>query len=209
MITLFVYNQADSRVEIHPSDGELPYVNNSRLTAQQLTGKELTAVAWTDKRLLEAYDALCGLWGGPIRVNHAFCRFRSGMHKAQSAHYAGLAMDLGRGMNISDLNRLRVLAVKSGDWSYVEPAHIAPTWVHVELQPGKKRYSYPSLSAGDSSAYCFVLQDALKAMGYDLAFTGSIDAATLRALKKFQHEFNIPVSGRADRITWRALFQTR
>jgi hypothetical protein len=206
MATLFIYNQAESRMEICPYEGNLPYVWNSRLSAAEFAGREHTDIAWTDRRLLEAYDSLCCVWGGPLKVNHAFCRIKSRMHKAQSAHYAGLAMDIGRGMKLSDLGKLRALAVKTGDWGYVEPSHIAPTWVHVELRLGSAP-GYPALSAGDRSVYCFVLQDALKAIGYEIPFTGIMDASTVNALKKFQMQNALQISGKANRKTWKALFE--
>jgi hypothetical protein len=115
-------------------------------------------------------------------------------------------MDLGRGMKLADLNRLRALAIRTGDWSYVEPSHIAPTWVHVEQRFGAGS-CYPALSAGDRSVYCFVLQDALKTLGFEIPFTGMMDASTVNALKKFQAENALQAGGKANRNTWKTLFE--
>ena len=73
-------------------------------------------IAWTDSRVLSAYEAL-GDALGPVDVECCFLP----PGKGQSPHYAGLALDMGRRLTEEKRKRLWAFCLKSPMFSYVEP----------------------------------------------------------------------------------------
>lgn len=49
-----------------------------------------------------------------------------------SQHYAGQAFDIAQGMPKLERDKIRNLAIKNKMFTYVEPASLTPTWVHVD-----------------------------------------------------------------------------
>lgn len=205
-MTLFVYDHILGRFDAFEGLNIcLPYLNFGSVTLAQFVGNlDFSDIAWTDRRVLEAYDRMCSLWGNTIHINNALRRIKKGMVLQQSAHYAGLALDLAKGMDSGQRERLRKLAVSCGEWGFVEPAHLAPTWVHVQYNIGTN--SYPSLTPGDCGVHVFVLQDILTFCGFPpYALTGTFDISTKDALKRFQCANNLAADARASRSVWNVL----
>ena len=70
---------------------------------------------------------------------------------------------------------MRNEAIRSGVWSYVEPAHLTPTWVHFDKRgspPACSTGGYPLIRHGSKGNYVLILQDALNTLGYR---TGGLD----------------------------------
>lgn len=192
------------------SNGELPYVYEGRIATAQFMGGARTQMAWTDRRLLEAFDRLCREWGDAIKISGAFRALADHVHMGQSLHYAGLALDLGSGLPAADREALRRRCIQSGDWDYVDPAHIAPTWVHVQMQlepPAQPYFGYPKLQIGSQSVYVCVLQELLRLLG---AYRGMPDGvfgpATLASLKDFQACQGLPPQEFVSAAQWKELF---
>ena len=114
-----------------------------------------------------------------------------GYHRCcyQSQHYAGMAMDMGQNLSSTQRNALRQTATDTGVWSYVEPAYLTPTWVHVDkrLGPPACAAGYPALRRGDKGVYVLTLQDALNAIGVvGSGLDGVFGQNTEKAVKQFQ-----------------------
>ena len=118
-----------------------------------------------------------------------------------SAHLAGMALDLGRGLPRRELAELRRLCLKCFD--YVAPEYLTPYWVHAELiaQPLCGFYMYPFLESGMECGHVFALQTALNRRGFSVPLTARFTECTRRALS-----CAVPYcSGVVDASVWRAL----
>ncbi|NCB30997.1 MAG: hypothetical protein EOM66_06265 [Clostridia bacterium] len=159
--------------------------------------------AWTDERLLQAYEAVRSAFG-PVWIGSCFKRAGHG----QSAHYAGLALDMGQGMIREERTELRRFCLESPLFSYVEPGYLTPTWVHAEISiappclPGR---GYPFLSPGDAGPHIFLLQDLLCRQGFPCLLTGHFCEDTRLALVSYQSRENLPAHGLADGALWNHL----
>ena len=206
---LWIYDHKEKRMEECLTE-DLPYLRWSRLTQEQFLGGATPSLAWTDRRLLEAYDQLCALFGSTIPVTGGFHRLSSGIHTGQSAHYAGLALDLGSHFPDLEREELRRCAIQYGGFGYVEPPCIAPTWVHVELIPAAPALpdqGYPALGLGDRGVHVLVLEQALCLLGmYRGAITGVYSAATEDGIGRFCRWQAEPVSTRVTGRLWRSIF---
>lgn len=132
-----------------------------------------------------------------------------GGHGSQSQHYAGTAFDVGQGLSAAEREVLRTSAKNSGVWSYVEPATIAPTWVHFDKRFGTPVCStggYPKLALGSKGNYVCIAQDDLNTLGYR---TGGLDGIfgniTFNAVKQYQIDRGITADGIVGCDTWRSL----
>lgn len=209
MTVLFLYDHNAQRFERFQGS-ELPYLTYGRISMRGFLGQSDTDVAWTDLRLLQAYDAFCELNSGSVYVGAGFKRVGSGLHTGQSAHYAGLALHMAQGAGSVELEQLRLLAAESEVFSYVEPSHLAPVWVHAEISAAPScslSRGYPHLSRGMSGVHVFVLQDALLCCGFATALTGVFDAATERALQRFRESEGLIMSASADLPFWNRLMK--
>lgn len=159
--------------------------------------------AWTDDRLLQAYGAVCEAFG-PVWIGSCFKRPGRG----QSAHYAGLALDMGQGMPRAERAELRRFCLKSPLFSYVEPGYLTPTWVHAEISiappcaPGR---GYPFLRPGDAGPHVFLLQELLCRQGFPCLLSGHFKEGTRLALVCYQRGRGLPAHGHADGALWNSL----
>lgn len=159
--------------------------------------------AWTDQRLIEAYGVICEAFG-PVWIGACFKRPAQG----QSAHYAGLALDMGQGMPGAKLAQVRRYCLKSPLFSYVEPGYRTPTWIHAEISisppcaPGR---GYPFLRPGEAGTHVFVLQELLGKRGFPCLLSGYFSQGTRAALVKFQRSRGLPDHGFADGALWNSL----
>jgi hypothetical protein len=209
MTALFLYDN-NARCFERFEGSELPYLTYGRITMRGFLGQSDTDVAWTDLRLLKAYDALCEINAASVYVGAGFKRVGSGLCSGQSAHYAGLALHMGQGVSSVEREQLRILAAETTLFSYVEPSHLAPVWVHAEISAAPScslSRSYPNLSRGMSGVHVFVLQDALLCCGFHTALTGIFDAATERALLRFRESEGLMPSASADLPLWNRLIK--
>lgn len=210
MYTVYVYNPTTNSVETYSkaSTDAMPYVTGNTLTVGEFRANSCTNYLYTDKRAMEAWNNFRAYWGSPIYVGYAFKRIWEGGHANQSQHYAGTAFDTGQ--NLDDVTReeLRTAAINSGYWGYVEPASIAPTWVHFDRREGVPACTagYPLLSKGAKGEYVFVLQDALNALGYTgSGFDGIFGTGTETAVKQFQTAVGLTSDGIVGCYTWTEL----
>ena len=140
-------------------------------------------IAWTDSRVLSAYEAL-GDALGPL--------------------------DMGRRLTEEKRKRLWAFCLKSPMFSYVEPPYWTPNWVHGEVAasaasiPGR---GYPYLAPGDAGPHVFLLQELLNQRGFPCLLTGHFNPATRRALEAYQSHFGLPVHGHADGQLWQHMTQ--
>lgn len=159
--------------------------------------------AWTDLRLLEAYEAVCQIFGS---VWIGACFRRPG--RGQSAHYAGLALDMGQGMPKEERAALRRFCLQSPLFSYVEPGYLTPTWVHAEISiappcvPGR---GYPFLAQGQSGPHVFILQEHLCNQGFPCLLSGHFSENTHAALIRYQRGQGLPDHGYVDGAVWSSL----
>lgn len=159
--------------------------------------------AWTDARLLAAYKAVCEALG-PVWIGACFKRAVRG----QSAHYAGLALDMGQGQSAEQRAELRRFCMNSTLFSYVEPAFLTPTWVHAEISiapscaPGR---GYPYLCLGDSGPHVFLLQELLCRKAFPCLLCGHFSENTHAALLRYQQCNGLNANGYVDAVVWSSL----
>lgn len=209
MTALYIYDHNSGEFTRH-TGAAIPFLAHGRIAVRGFLGQSAADVAWTDLRLLNAYDALCLEFGAPIYVGAGFCRTHSGLHAGQSAHYAGLALHMGQGMSFFEREKLRLLATGSGLFSYVEPSHLAPVWVHAELSVAPScslARGYPYLARGMRGVHVFVLQDALLRAGQSTALTGAFDDLTERALLRFRGNEGLAPDAYVDAPLWDLLLR--
>ena len=210
MAKILVYNYLEDVMEEYNREENetMPYAEQNTLTVNEFRGSSNSSVLWTDRRAMEAWNAFRDIWGKPIYVGFAFKRIWEGGHSGQSQHYAGVAFDSAQNFGSVERNRLRNTAINSGIWSYVEPAYLTPTWVHVDKRqfPPACAAGYPALKVGDKGVYVLVLQDALNAYGITGAgLDGIFGRDTEQAVKKFQQEKGLTADGIVGCITWTLL----
>ena len=177
------------------------------LSVRDFLARSHSEIGWTDLRLADAFDALCAEFG-PIYAGVGFRRLQSGIHRGQSAHYAGLALDIGQGLSPKMQAELRGFCIKSALFSYVQPDYLTPSWVHVEVKTASQASffpDYPQLECGDPGVHSFLLQDALALCGLPSPLTGYFSQATHRALVEFQGREGLVSRGYVDAATWQRL----
>lgn len=192
-------------------DDPIPGTKHGLLTVRALRGRSVSGILWSDLRALEALETLLAL-AAPHTVRYAFRRMGERAHSGQSAHYAGLAFDIGHKLDSQEQMRLASLALRRCGFERVEPLVTTPGWLHVEKQieqPVCMSGGYPSLCQGARGVHVFVLQDALLLQGMAAGgLTGCFSAATAADVRRFQNVRGLPVTGEVDCATWRALMQT-
>jgi hypothetical protein len=204
---IFVYNYANDRVERYYR-GEydpMPYNIGNTLSVREFRGASKSSVLWTDRRVMDSWNAFRRFWGRPIYVGYAFKRIWEGGHSSQSQHYAGTAFDTGQTLSEIERNQLRNAARASGVWTYVEPASLTPRWVHVDDRfgtPACAEGGFPTLSIGSKGIYVLILQDALNAIGWQTALDGIYGLYTSYAVRNFQLAQGLTNNGIADCATW-------
>lgn len=206
MVYVFDPDGGDWLARDLPEGGLLP--GAQRLTVKAFRGRSESETLWTDKRAIAAADVLLALIQ-PLNVRYAFRRPAEGGHAGQSAHYAGLAFDIGGRLTPGEQLAVARVALNSAGMDAVEPLFTTPGWVHVEkrLLPAAGAYGgYPRLRPGVRGVHVFVLQDALITKGYCAGgLTGCFSVATEADVRRFQRASSLPVTGEADGPTWQRL----
>lgn len=203
--------QVDDWIIKNPTAEEpMPGTKLGLLTVREFRGRSISDTLWSDIRALQSIEQLLFQFQ-TAGVRYAFRRVWEGGHEGQSAHYAGLAFDVGYGLDTKTQMRMARHALSRGGFDRVEPPFITPGWLHVEkdIAPASGlRGGYPRLKQGMRGVHVFVLQDALLLKGQsEGGLTGCFSAATAADLRRFQSMRRLQVTGEADSDTWRALMQ--
>lgn len=211
MAKIIVFNNDSNRIETYyRGEGErMPYNAGGTLTVGEFRGSSKSPTLWTTKRAMQSFNSTRYLFGRPIPVGFAFKRPWEGGHGSQSQHYAGVAFDAGQVLSPSERNRLRTTAINSGVWSYVEPARLTPTWVHMDKRFGRPACGtagYPLIRRGSISTYVLIAQDDLNTLGFS---TGGLDGIfggrTEEAVRNYQRSRGLAIDGSIGCNTWRSL----
>ena len=209
MTTLYVYDHIARKFGVHCLDRKdsLPYLTHRGISIGQFLSGSHTDIAWTDRRLLAAYDRLCELWGGTLPCLGGFKRLFDGNFK--SAHYAGLALHIACPAEKDAFFLLQKYAHKV--FTHVDPPYLTPGWLYAELASAPAMpwgYGYPALSPDAAGVHVFVLQDALLRLGHHRgALTGRMDAATLEAAARFRARHGLTQTVSVGGTFWQALFR--
>jgi hypothetical protein len=205
---ILVYNPGTNRVETYYRGllEPMPYVTGRTMTVGEFRGRSTSNILWTDRRFMASWNAFRTGRGRSIFIGYGFRRIWEGGHSNQSQHYAGAALDIGHTLTETQRNALRNYAIRSGVWTYVEPASLTPRWVHVDDRfgtPACAEGGYPTLRLGSKGIYVFVLQDALTALGFSgSGFDGVFGYGTRRAVMDFQINQGLSVTGVVSCATW-------
>lgn len=210
MATIYIYNNDSKAMEVYEREENqvMPYVYNNSLRVSEFRGSSNSNILWSDKRTMTTWAEFRDFYGSPIFVGFAFKRIWEGGHSDQSQHYAGTAFDTGQNLGDIQTEQLRQSALNFGKWSYVEPAYLAPTWVHVDKRNENSACvaGYPALRRGNRSNYVLILQDALNAIGYTgSGLDGVFGGSTEEAVRKFQRDSGLIADGFVGCLTWTEL----
>lgn len=188
----------------------LPYARHSLLSVDSFRSRSTSNLIWTDMRAIKALDLLLALSDTKI-VRYAFRRIGEAVHTGQSAHYAGLAFDLGYRLSLIEQLHLAELALTCCGFERVEPLSLTPGWLHVEkliAEPASLKGGYPLLKLGDRGVHVFVLQDALlRHEMLSAGITGCFCSATAFDVRRFQTAFALEPTGKVNALTWEALMR--
>ncbi len=191
-------------------DDPMPGTKFGLLTVRAFQGRSASDILWTDIRALRALEQLLAMIE-PLTVRYAFRRLKEGGHEGESAHYAGLAFDIGYKLDTPTQMRLTRLALSRCGFDRVEPPFSTPGWLHVEksIAPAAGLHGcYPRLKQGMRGVHVFVLQDALLLYSpTEGGLTGCFSPATAADVRRFQASRKLKVTGEVDAETWRALMQ--
>ena len=107
-------------------------------------------------------------------------------------------------------NQMRNLAIRSRIWSHVDPAHLTPTWVHMDRRRGPAACGgtagYPLIRQGSRGSYVLIAQDLLNTLGFNArGLDGMFGPNTRNATIAFQRRFGLSADGIIGCNTWRAL----
>ena len=205
---VYVYNPSTNRIEKSTLslNDNMPYTTGKSLTVDEFRGSSKTTLVWSDKRFFQTWTNFRRYYGKPIYVGYCFKRIWEGGHGNQSQHYAGGAFDTGQNLTSSGRRALHSSALSFGQWSYVEPISMTPTWVHFDkrLAPSAcSRGGYITVKEGSRGVYVLILQDALNALGYTGGgLDGIFGSKTKAAVRKFQADNYLVVDGIVGCGTW-------
>lgn len=211
MPKILIYNNDTNKIETYNRalTEPMPYIEGRTLTVREFRGSSNSDLLWTTKYFMRDFNKFRKLWGSPIYIGYAFKRIWQGGHTGMSQHYAGVAMDIGQNLTTAVRDNMRIVAINSNIFAYVEPRVLTPTWVHIDSRLGTPACStggYPLVKSGSKGIYVMVLQDALIYKGY---LTGSLDGMfgpiTKAAVLKFQRDKRLSADGIVGCNTWRAI----
>jgi len=208
---VYVYNNQTGSMEYYTlaESDAMPYNIGRTLTVGEFRGSSRANTLWTTRRAMEAFNITRSAWGRPIYVGYAFKRIWEGGHAAMSQHYAGVAFDVGQNLDSATRDQLRNTAAATGVWTYVEPAYLTPTWVHLDARatpPACAAGGYPLVRFGSVNNYVLVLQDALNALGYTgSGLDGIFGNGTRDAVIRFQRAQGLDPDGIVGCQTWERL----
>ena len=201
--TMLTFNLSES--------APMPYTTGTTLTVGEFRGSSRSPTLYTTTACMESWNNLRRTYGKAIPVGYAFKRIWEGGHSQTSQHYAGVALDMGQSLSNAQRAEIRGIASRSGVWSYVEPASLTPTWVHVDKRYGRSSCSgstngYPTVRQGSVGTYVIICQDALNALGYNAgSLDGRFGSGTGSAVMRFQRANGLTADGVVGCGTWSKL----
>ncbi|MDR1619313.1 MAG: peptidoglycan-binding protein [Clostridiales bacterium] len=213
MVYVFDFSNGEWIMKDAAPGDPMPGTCRHSISVAEFLGPCRTDICWSDLGALKALQKLQD-YGTPAdtRVRYAFRRAADGAHKGQSAHYAGLAFDVGKRLTTREQTRLMRIALERCGFDRVEPPYSTPGWLHVEKRvapPASMLGEYPTLRERDKGVHVLLLQDVLSLHGfYKGMLTGVFSPATASELMRFQKEGHMGITGIADGETWHALMQT-
>lgn len=198
-MTLWIYDHLSKTPLLLrlPPWAQMPFVERFAFPAGTFLGRSHTSFAWSDRRALEALDALAALFPVPFSVSHAFAD-----PALPSPHGSGSAFNIGRDLSPRQRTLLRHAAVRSGLFYRVSPDVLAPDCVHIEALAPR------TLKPGDVGADVCQLQALLQHGGaHSVALSGTYCEETRRAVLRAQHAHSLPQTGNADAEFLRGLLR--
>ena len=136
----------------------MPFVERFPFPVSAFLGRSHLSFAWSDRRALEALDALASSTPFPLRVSRAFSE-----PGCPSPHGNGTAFDVGRELPPQKRARLRCDAVRTGRFYHVGTESLPPDCLHLEALPPR------ALRPGDVGADVCRLQALLQRFGTQTA----------------------------------------
>ena len=203
MAKVYVHDTATDNVRLYnlSESDSMPYVTGGTLTVGEFRGSSNSSYLWTTKQAMQAWNSFRSYYGSPIHVRYAFKRIWEGGHGYQSQHYAGVAFDCGQNLSSSERDELRSSAINSGDWGYVEPAHLTPTWVHMDRREDGL-VGFPTTRFNDRGIYVLILSDALCALGFYNNLTYVCGETLVNAIGDYQRSKGLSADGVCGPNTW-------
>ncbi|MBQ9832403.1 MAG: hypothetical protein IJO48_01585 [Clostridia bacterium] len=143
-------------------------------------------LGWVDISLLNAFEQFEQSLSVHLDIQCAFTPYGSLSHAfGKAMHFSSLTMPI---------DKLRIEAMRSGLFSYIEPGFLSPTWVHAEIDSKPP----PMLGPESYASEVIFLNQALSLEPLPL-FTKK----TEERLLKFQASHNIAKTGITDIQTWK------
>ncbi|MDR1465570.1 MAG: peptidoglycan-binding protein [Oscillospiraceae bacterium] len=209
MATILVYNNQTDRMERFERafTEPMPYANQTLLVGE-FRGTSQSFLLWTQRAAMQSWVQFRALWNRPIYLPYCFRRIGEGGHASQSQHYAGVSFDCAQNLTNAERTKMRQLASSSGLWTYVEPASLTPTWVHMDRRslPAACSAGYPLTREGMRGVYVCILQDALNLLqNANLTIDGNFGPATRAAVVQFQSRRSLTPDGIVGCATWQRL----
>lgn len=186
--TLLIFDPACGAARLFelPVWAQMPFVERFSLSVAAFFGCSHAGFAWTDRRALDALDALAALYE-PLSVCRAFADALSSF-----PHAGGTAFDLCRGRSARERAAIRRTALATGRFWMADADVRSPDCVHVEaLMPR-------ALRPGDAGADVCRLQALLQRCGaHEAALSGTYCEGTRRAVLRAQQALGLGATGSA------------
>ena len=169
----------------------------------------LTDIALVFLERVESAGYFTGIYGNPYSFNSRFDDKRL-MHFCHwVAYYSATAPKLNSGMSVGiwqyggEINKIRSNQIAGvtcdQDYCYVDyPSAIKDLGLNGYGKPDPKPeydIAKPALCFGSYNKYVIVLQENLRALGYDVTADGLFDSKTETALRAWQASVGLPVTG--------------
>lgn len=190
VVTLWIYDHVLRRPQLFrlPLWAQMPFVERFSFPVSVFLGRAHLAFAWSDRRALEALDALSAAAPFPLRVSRAFAE-----PALPSPHGGGTAFDVGRELPPPARARLRRAAVRTGRFYHVGTESLPPDCLHLEALAPR------TLRPGDTGADVCRLQALLQHCGLQgVARSGTYCQSTQQAVLHLQRTLSLPPSGAVD-----------
>ncbi len=189
-VTLWIYDHRARRARLFtlPTWEQMPFVERVPLPVCRFLGRARTSFAWSDRRALEALDALARAGGPPFAVCRAFAD-----PARPGPRGDGTAFDVGRELTGAQRAALRCAALRTGRFYRVETDARAPDCLRLAALAPR------TLEAGDVGAdVCRLQALLLRAGAQGLALSGTFCERTRRAARQAAMALGLPADGRAD-----------
>ena len=184
--TLLIFDPALGAARLFdlPVWEQMPFVEGFPLSVAAFLGCSHAGFAWTDRRALDALDALAA-WYAPLSVNRAFADVLRSF-----PHAGGTAFDLCRGRPVRERAALRRAALATGRFWMADADVRSPDCLHVEVLRPR------ALRPGDAGADVCRLQALLQRCGaHEAALSGTYCEGTRRAVLRAEQALGLRATG--------------